>query len=396
MVVLERGSTNTGYMMKTSLKTLTTKKKKPVKRRATSFEQIKLGDEPQILVADKMSLTKVFNWYNVFAGRDQRAGWLVEYMKDHDYSEHDVHIVQSKGRKLLPTICYLARLIARGVTLEDKHVAELDKGIGEFVTRHTSNEVELDDEGNPIFTATPKKAIKAASKLDITALVDIIESQFDSLLNGESYQDSVYEALRTSGCTGAHAKLLYDYFTPVIEEFVVLWEGNDEDLNEGYDFLTKKQRLEARVWLEQLFRDFASFMAMKRATRKAPKKKVKSAETLIKRLRFAKDSKEYKTTSIAPEKIIGAKALWVFNTKYRKLSVYIADSDAGLGVKGTSVTGWSKIDSKTKRLRRPELILPDILNSARAANLQTLKKLKSKELSPNGRINRDVLLLRTF
>jgi hypothetical protein len=66
-----------------------------------------------------------------------------------------------------------------------------------------------------------------------------------------------------------------------------------------------------------------------------------------------------------------------------------------LGVKGTTVVGFSVKDSLSYTLRKPEEFFKDTSIGKRALNA-AIKKLTTKPTTPNGRINEECILLGAF
>ena len=100
-----------------------------------------------------------------------------------------------------------------------------------------------------------------------------------------------------------------------------------------------------------------------KVTRKPRKTKPKSATKLVEKLKYLKVDDKFKLTSVAPETVIGANELWVFNIKTRKIGKYIASNidpkgmgrdGTGLSVKGTTIIGFDEVQSIQKTLRKPE------------------------------------------
>jgi hypothetical protein len=99
--------------------------------------------------------------------------------------------------------------------------------------------------------------------------------------------------------------------------------------------------------------------------------------------------------SINPVEIIGAKELWVYNTKSRKIGKYVASEYLELGVKGTSITGFNENLSVQKTLREPEEQLKEFKAAGKVQLRKFLDDIRAVDIKLNGRINEDVILLRT-
>ena len=131
-----------------------------------------------------------------------------------------------------------------------------------------------------------------------------------------------------------------------------------------------------------------------KVNRKPRTKKSVSKDKLISKLKFQKTNPQLKIVSIDPATIVGAKELWVYNTKSRKLGKYVADEFADLSIKGTSIIGFNETLSVQKTLRKPE----EQLNAFKSAGKVQLRKflddIKAVDIKLNGRINDEILLLR--
>lgn len=382
--------------MPPAVKKLNPPKKKPAKR-ATSFAQLKLGDEPQLLMADKLDLVRAFNWYNTFASDDQRLGWLLEHMRSEPavYSPQELKQIEQRGRKLSATYAYLARLLQRGTALDDAHRDRLRNGIKEFLA---TQDIELDDEGMPIVVkkAPPKR--HAPNYDALAPVVAQIEEQFEMLLAGKDPIDSCFDLIQKAGVTASQASELKVHFARTATEFQELHDG-DEQLEEGYGYPSARRVRKACSWLQQLLLDLQKVGQIKRGVRKqvVRKRKPTPAAKQVARVKFQQDSKEFKLVSFPPEKLVGAKTLFVFNTKYRLLTIYEAsDPEKGLEVKGTTLHGFDASKSVTKKIRAPEQVLPTILGSTRLSGRTTFNNLKTKEAPASGRINSDTILLKVY
>jgi hypothetical protein len=107
-----------------------------------------------------------------------------------------------------------------------------------------------------------------------------------------------------------------------------------------------------------------------------------------------KEFSELKLKSCKPEDILTSTELWVYNTKYRKVTVYKADNGT-LSVKGTTILGFDIKNSKTQMLRKPEEFFKGLSMGKRALN-SAIKNLTTKPTTPNGRINEECILLGAF
>jgi hypothetical protein len=76
--------------------------------------------------------------------------------------------------------------------------------------------------------------------------------------------------------------------------------------------------------------------------------------------------------------------------------MYEANSTEGLGVKGTTLQNFDIKTSFELTIRKPDDILPIVTNKTEKQISKIIDALKTKKKTPNGRINNETILLRTF
>jgi hypothetical protein len=94
--------------------------------------------------------------------------------------------------------------------------------------------------------------------------------------------------------------------------------------------------------------------------------------------------------------MIGAESLWSYHRNSRMLTCYVADDAAGLMVKGCAVKNYSKTKSRTKKLRKPEEILPQIVSGGKVFLKNVMDTLTTKDGKINGRLGKETLLVRVI
>ena len=138
-------------------------------------------------------------------------------------------------------------------------------------------------------------------------------------------------------------------------------------------------------------------IAQEAKTLKKPRaKKIKPAEELVKKIKFKLSDDKLGVSSVPAAGIIGAQAIVVYNTKNRKIGVYIASTSAGLNVKGASITDFTA-KSFQKTLRKPDLQIKEFKEQNTQKRLETwFKNIKATETLLNGRVNAEVMILKVF
>ncbi len=205
----------------------------------------------------------------------------------------------------------------------------------------------------------------------------------------------VLNLLKGKGVKAAHARIIKDFYARDLSELEELASGKaDEQLREGYSHLSKKQ-VKNLIAFYQEIASACDMLTQEAKVNRAPRaKKAVPTEKIIGKLKYMKTNEPLKLVSINPADILGAKELWVYNTKTRKLGKYVAAEFNDLGVKGTSITGFSESLSICKTLRKPEEKLKEFKAAGKVQLRKFLDEINATDTKMNGRINEETVLLK--
>jgi hypothetical protein len=201
--------------------------------------------------------------------------------------------------------------------------------------------------------------------------------------------------LRGKGVKAAHARIIKDFYARDLAELLELASGNaDEQLREGYSHRSRKQIKSLITFLQEIESACKMLMEEAKVNKKPRAKKAVPAEKIVGKLKYLKQNEPLKLVSINPADILGAKELWVFNTKTRKLGRYIAKEYSELSVKGTSIINFDENTSVQKTVRKPEEKLKEFKAAGKVQLRKFLDDINATDTKMNGRINEDTILLK--
>jgi hypothetical protein len=359
--------------------------------RAISVAQIKLGGEPSLgMFPGKMELVRAFNWYAQCVEPDQRAKFLVAYLEtEGGYTKDQIAFADRRGKKFPETWAYVSRMLCNGTILDDDIKVRLNEEVAKFLARDKSV-VELDDDGMPVEKPKRERPVNTG----IAPMVNYIEDLIEQVQSDKDIDVNFYEALTRQSCSATQAKLLLDHFEHTITEFLALYSGRDDQLNEGYEFLKKNTKQRLAMFVVNLKRDLEALVkAKKERVRKPRKKKEVPAAKQVSRLRFQKDNTEYKVASIDPSRIVGAKALITFDTKRRIVTIFEANDEKGIQVRRTNIVNAK---GRAKKVRKPAEFLASLMSMTRSSCGTQYNRLTTNEFESNCRTSTDTILLRVF
>jgi hypothetical protein len=211
------------------------------------------------------------------------------------------------------------------------------------------------------------------------------------LSDGGSIRKPNFEsAIKSYKPTKREIKLLRDHFIEVRGEITGAINKTDEDLVEGYSFLSTTKLKKLDGYLESLIEVLEEKSKITRRKRKVDPNK------LVKSVQYMSESKEFNLESIDPVNIVGASGLLCFNTKTKKLTLFEASTKEGLSVKGTTIQNFSE-SSVTKTIRKNNFnLLSNITEGRIDYTKRVMDNIKTKNAIPTGRINKDTVILRTY
>lgn len=208
---------------------------------------------------------------------------------------------------------------------------------------------------------------------------------------------NMVKLLRGKGVKMAHARFIKGFYTFGYNELMELASGNaDDQLREAYKHLPRRNVKKLIEFYQSIMDACDQVSAESKINKKPRVKKAKPAEEQVKKLKFKTSDDKLGIVSIPPAQIIKAQSIIVYNTKTRKLGVYISKNSEGLSVKGTSLLNYTD-KSIQKTLRKPLEQLRDFKDQNTQKRVETwIDKIKTTETKLNGRLNEDTIILKIF
>jgi len=390
------------------VKTKTKSKRNPIflDEKYTGPEPEWAGKEKLTDAEFKIELLKAFQYYNYFySNKDFRAEVNDYLKKSGKLTKDELRIYKASKDCWTPVqVGALIRMIDRGAPLRANQIDYIFDKVRDAIATVSKADManaDFEDQADAAEAANKAKAkpslfetIQSKLTEQAQALGGEIEGQIDMVLMGQKPDLNVYKWLNENQVSQPVANKIKFFFQAFWSDIKEAKASKDEQLQEAYSNIDKKKYKAFETFFEGMFADFESYNKSKKAERKPRKKKAVSADKLVAKLKYAKDFKELKLTSIRPTEIVGAEVLWVYNTKTRKLGKYIAEFGAQLSVKGSTILNYDEGQSLAKTLRKPEQKLPELLKAGKVPLRKFLEDIKATAIKLTGRINADTILLR--
>jgi hypothetical protein len=335
--------------------------------------------------------------------------FVVKWMTDIGCAKEDIVAMKKiKDNRINTTMGSIASCLLRGMQPKRE-----DFNKGRDTNEWLRNEIvrvlaEGKDDIDPEVAAAEKEAAKKdvytpsiQERLREVALnmTEEIENAYEAFNEDPENFDpksfKVLSLLKSQQAKAAHARIIKDFYARDLAELEELASGNGcEQLKEGYSHLSKKQVRNFIAFLTEIQTACTMLMQEAKVNRAPRKTKAVSKDKIVAKLKYKKTDEPLKLVSINPVDIVGAKELWVYNTKSRKIGRYVATEFADLTIKGTSIVNFDEAKSVMKTVRKPEEKLKEFKSAGKVQLRKFLDDINATEARMNGRINEEIILLK--
>lgn len=321
--------------------------------------------------ASQFEIGKALTWYNQNMDEKEAAKVL----------KCDVRLAKNHI-----TLAWVLRIQERGFILPEisqKRLAELKERFAHAAPVVTEDDVD----------ATPAVNIQDRIEAKTDHHIGELEGMVDQYgKSGKPF--NAYEWFTDNDVKSCHANRIAEYFRERAKR--MLAEVQSKDLAEAYSGLGMPRVKATLKVMAGIVQDAERLAQNHNAQRKPRKKKAIAADKMVAKLNYKEKDDSFKVQSVNPETILGCQQLWVFNTKLKRLALYIAADAGGIMVKGSTLKNFSEDASFAKTIRKPEKVLESVLTGGKVALRRIMDGIRSKQYKLNGRINKDIVLLRAI
>jgi len=372
-----------------------------------------LGDEPEypsIEEQDKWThseytskVMRALNWYNATQDYKTAYSWLSMFLARNPRRAKQAELAKDGTLRTGPTIGFITRAGRVGLKLrfhtlrsivKSIRAAEKNTHVSGFSVQGAKERAKAEEAAKPKGpTIQDRLAEKTAE------CMGELEGRFDDFITTNEFkgEPKAVDLLVQFNVQPAHVKSVIALAERRLAEYNEVLTTKDSQLIEAYRHYGKRQLNAVIKWWTQVIADCNSYGVIKKAAKAPRKKKPVSPEKVVSKMQHMREFTELKLKSIDATQILSAQELWVYNTKTRKLGIYIVDQYAGaLSVKGTSIQGFDAAASVQKTLRKPAEQLKEFTSNGKPAAKKWFKGIRATETKLNGRINKDMILLKAY
>ncbi len=334
---------------------------------------------------------------------------VVKWMESQGCTKADIAALKKvKDNRISTTMGAIAHSLLRGMTPQradfnqGRDTSEwLRKAIVEAISAGKDDidpeELAAEKEATKkdVYTPSIQERVREAALNMTEEIEDALESFHADMDAFNPKEFKIISVLRGKGAKAAHARIIKGFYERNLAELEELASGKaDEQLKEGYSHMARKYVKKLIDFYHEI-NSACDMLAQEAKVNKKPRaKKPTDKAKVVAKLKYKKQDEALKLVSINPIDVIGAKELWVYNTKSRKIGKYVASEYMELGVKGTTITGFNESQSVMKTVRKPEEKLKEFKAAGKVQLRKFLDEINATEARMNGRINEEIILLK--
>jgi len=344
------------------------------------------------------------SWYRLESSGKELKPKVINWMSANGYTKDQIaEFKKTKDNRCGTTVGAIAACLLKGMPPVR---ADFNDGrssavwLGQAIAKIVSEGKDDTDDSEEVEVkpAGPVVSIQDRVREASYKMTEEIETAIEAFqTDPETFDPKAFKVLnllKAHQAKAAHARVIRDFYARDLDELVEAATTKDEQLKEAYSHLSKIQLRKITAFYQEIVSACEMLAQEAKVNRKPKAKKAVPAEKIIAKLKYKKADEPLKLVSINPADILGAKELWTYNTKSRKLGKYLAAEFQELGVKGTTITGFNEATSVQKTLRKPADQLKEFKAAGKVVLRKFLEDINAVDTRMNGRINEDIILLK--
>jgi hypothetical protein len=369
------------------------------KRRGLSLDDKYLGPEPLFTEESEFTMaawSKAAHWYNYFYKSKDYMPSTYQFALDYmGFNKKKLSVLKRVKDWKFMAVNKKIKLLYRGWKYTEAEIDEI-KAFMEAKYKEGLKEKKVEEaKKKNVVVITPAERTRRK-------VLDTIYADWDNEIVEGWFEDnytkkfSAYNRWKMHGLKGNAINMFKTLLDDEYENIKAAYDKSCSQCVEAYSHLTKGEKRKILKQFEDTYEDLERLRLSFKASKTPRTRKPKSSDAQVAKLQYCTEDIDAKLTSINPIMIPGKHKLYVYNTKQRKLAEYVTTATTGFEISGTSIKNFDKKESKTATLRKPDEVLPMILNKTEKQLEKIWDTITTKITNPTGRINSDCILMRTF
>lgn len=339
----------------------------------------------------KLEQIRCFNFYNNQCSEKDARNFVEIYLNTLEKTPEGFDLIKNASdQEFYGPLAWLCRMSSIGYVLSKSDLFYMKNEFQSLIESAKSKSLL-----RKIFQRGESSDIQQRTTEAINKTIAEFDNMIDEFVASKCKEKfDIYQFLKTNNIKQIYAKRIAEVYTEELREIKEVIRGKDEQLNEGYSNFKPREIQKLHDFMQKIIDDAKAWADNIKKSKSPRKKKVKSADQLVQKLKYIKSDTDLHLTSIEPSKIIGSSEVWIFNVKTRRIDHYFADGPAGISVKGTTLQNFNETTSIAKKIRKPLEISKNIVIGTARNAIKYFDSIKTKPMQSNGRLNEYSLILR--
>lgn len=336
-------------------------------------------------------------YYNTMLDKKENKKLIIQWMNDNHFEPSLIKDFKKvKDWRCNSTMGGVISCLYKGMAVEKSHILgkpDINKWINETIfaiLENSKDDISSDDDDE---TTIHKPKIDKNEEI-INKFISEVDGIIDSMHKNDSINLNVESLFTEYNIKAVHTTIIKETYQSIMAELKsVIDKTYDDQIKEAYSQYPIKFIRKLYDIYEQIFLLCDKLVEDSIKIRKPRATKPISKEKLVAKLKYKQKDDKLGIKSVDPTSIIGAKELFLYDTKTRKLYRFIS-KDGGLSVKGTLIENYDESKSIGKTLLKPVEQLTQFKNSGKIALSKFIDELDTLDIKASGKITENQVLLK--
>jgi uncharacterized protein (DUF433 family) len=235
------------------------------------------------------AFSKAFAWYNYHYGKKDAKDMLCHYLEYNNRAKDAKLMRGIPDSQIRLTPAWVCRMTLMGLQLNEHEQCIIDEQIANMLK--IKQEARRDKDEVAAEAAVAKLTIQDHLREKVSECAGELEGMFDEFIKAGAKMSADWKPIaqiRGMNISPNMVGTIADVWKRKLAEFEEVLVGEDADLVEGYNHLTKNQIKQCIKFIEQVIADCGNYVQIKKVERKPSAKKAVSPEKLSAKFKYLK------------------------------------------------------------------------------------------------------------
>lgn len=223
-----------------------------------------------------------------------------------------------------------------------------------------------------------------------------VTADVDEILDNKQYTCDWYTFLQEKEVKAPQARVISEHYQPLLDELRLAYNNKDPEITEAYKTHKRTEIKRLLDCMKNLIDDCNAIASNAKRRRKKTKNPIKQARSIKQAagVKYQADCPVFKVESVDPALIVGARELWLLNTRANQIARVVAASEDGLSLSRSTVRNYDESQSGQKRIGRRKDVVKRVADQTPRQLIKLFDQLTGNVQPTKGRITENTVILR--